>query len=547
MRLIVGNFDVSLSFSPFLSKSYDYLNVAEISKAIPHDLKYKQVFVIFSLNPILEGQSTDLSLFSAVQVDVLLRDFSARVRFFLQQIANIQSSKIIFFEPPIFYSNRTFDVEYDSKNRSLTEFYETMANEVNLLGNGRVLIRSVNVSSTDIFNDFRYFKFGIPFSSLFLKELALKMLSFANADDLPPKKVVVVDCDNTLWGGIVGEQGPNNIKLGLTHSELGFEYTKFQMFLKSLRRRGFLLALCSKNNEADVIEVFQKNSEMTLELDDFSAQWICWENKATGLREISNKLSLGLSSFVFIDDSEFECELVRTSFPEVTVFRAQNPTSIVSELNRSGLFSIGIVSPEDLARAEFYKTEKERGSIRDNFSNFDDYVTSLDLRLLISYDNPDHLTRVAQLIPKTNQFILNEFRPDLIQTQKWIDLDCHHVFTAELDDKFGGYGVVGVVFVIVSKNTFFIKNMVLSCRALGRYVENSFIVNVHAWLCERYGRYPLKLEVQKMSKNRPAINFCSSLSPSSLCFDDIDGLIVININPKQVLTESSALVECTWK
>ena len=545
--LVVGNFDVNLAFSPFLSEKFEYLNIAETYDGSLIDLEYTQVFILFSLNPVLEGSPCDFSVNSANEVEGVLTEFLRQIKYFLKKIGKIKSSKFFLFEPPLCYRNPVFDNEFSFKHRCCLEFYDAVCSYKDILGEEKSVYRVLTNEPTSAFNDFRYFNFGIPFTSLFLKTASEIFLSLSNAAQSPPKKVIVLDCDNTLWGGVVGELGPAGIDIGPQKSSLGSDFTLFQKFLKNLRAKGILLALCSKNNQTDVCDVFSSNSQMILDWEDFSTFSIGWGDKATGIREISESLNLGLSSFVFIDDSEFECGLIRSALPEVEVLMCKNPNQIIDDLNSSAFFSLGSLSQEDIDRANFYKQEKERSTTLSSCESFEEYVSSLNLKLTISVDSHKHKHRISQLVPKTNQFIFNEFRPDFLEIERWLESTSSHIFTGGLSDKYGQYGVIGIIFVQISDNVVVIKNMLMSCRALGRSVELVFLSSVVNYLVSQLGPTTWTAEIQEMSKNAPALAFCRSVTKDDAVMNarGDPGIRIFEVDQEQLSKRS--LMEIIWE
>jgi FkbH-like protein len=304
------------------------------------------------------------------------------------------------------------------------------------------------------------------------------------------RKVIVLDADNTLWGGVVGEDGVEGIQIDQEYP--GVIYHTFQRQLARLRALGVLLCAVTKNNEADFLEVFQRRV-MPLKLDDFVAYRANWIEKSDNIREMAAELKLGLDSFIFIDDNPFEIEEVRARLPDVEchVFPKDTPESILGLLAGIETLRSRSLTAEDLSKTEQYQTEARRQSLLKSAVSFEDYLASLEIELHISVNNPAHVRRVAQLTNKTNQFNLT--------TQRYTEGDIEffmatgQVYACRLVDQFGDMGIVGVAIVIDGV----IDSFLMSCRALGRKVEG----NLLAFLCTRQAGHSLAATYLPTAKN----------------------------------------------
>jgi FkbH-like protein len=311
-----------------------------------------------------------------------------------------------------------------------------------------------------------------------LSQAALRVLADAQARHIralkgPVAKVVVVDCDNTLWGGVIGEDGMAGIALGETGE--GRKFRDFQQNLLDLRRRGAVLALCTKNEEADVLEVFRNHPESVLQESDFAARRINWDDKAENIASIAKELGLGLEHMVFIDDNPVECEWVKVRLPAVRVIQWPGDLGDGS-FEDLALFDSLVVTDEDRARTEMYQAESMRRTARDEVANLDDYLRSLNMEVSVGLARPEHLARLAQLTQRTNQFNLTTRRYDVGAMQEMLDDPRTRVVWLSLRDRFGTNGVVGCGIVRRAGDAAVIDTFLLSCRVLGRQVE-SVLVN----------------------------------------------------------------------
>ena len=287
------------------------------------------------------------------------------------------------------------------------------------------------------------------------------------------RKVLVTDLDNTLWKGIIGEDGLEGIQIG-PGTAVGEGYQRLQKYLLDLKNRGILLAACSKNNPEDARLPFEKHEHMALRLDDFAAFYANWEDKAQNLRQIAQKLSLGLDSFVFLDDNPLEREWVRSQLPEVTVVDlGPSVFQWVRDLDRGYHFFSLILSKEDLARSEQYRTESQREMIRTSSHSIEEFLSQLQLDASVVPVSESNLARVTQLINKTNQFNLTTKRYTEAQVLQLASSPGAWTGAFQLRDRMGNYGLVGVILCKPNSNAheWAIDIWLMSCRALGRQLE----------------------------------------------------------------------------
>lgn len=342
------------------------------------------------------------------------------------------------------------------------------------------LICSQSLVSRIGYNDFydqeRRISAASPYSLAALREYALESVKYIRALRGLSKKVIVCDCDNTIWGGVVGEDGVQNLQIG--SGALGGIFEEFQHMLKTLSKNGIVLALCSKNNEEDVWEVFERHYGMVLQKNDIAAYRINWKNKIENIKSIAEELNLGLDSFVFIDDSDFECQLVRDKLSNVTVIHmTKNPIEVINTINEKGFFDRYSLTNEDALRTKMYISESFRKKATSNVVDISSYIQSLEVNIQVSYCNSSEISRVSQLTQKTNQFNLTGKRYTEQNIKKMHQSSNFRIFTLDYNDKFGSLGLVGVAIVEIDRvcNLPVIDTFLMSCRALGRSVEHVFL------------------------------------------------------------------------
>jgi FkbH-like protein len=358
------------------------------------------------------------------------------------------------------------------------------------------------------FYDQRYWHIGkAPYSLVALEQIAGENHKLIRAQRGKNKKCIVLDCDNTLWGGVIGEDGLNGINLG---SEFpGSAFKELQHEILNLYHRGIILALCSKNNEADVWEVFDKHLGMVLKKEHISAFRINWHDKAQNLKSIAHELNIGLDSLVFVDDSDFETNLVKQILPEVEVIHLP-PKQVVSyrEIIAScGLFDSLNLTEEDRKRGQMYKAESERLRLKeDSQQNIDEFLRSLEMKVKIRIANHDSVPRVSQLTQKTNQFNLTTKRYSEAEIMTYIESTDTSVLYISLSDRFGDMGVIGVAILKFAEHHCEVDTFLLSCRALGRGIESIFL-NACIALTKSKGRETLIGQYFKTIKNEQVSDF----------------------------------------
>lgn len=314
------------------------------------------------------------------------------------------------------------------------------------------------------------------------------------------KKCVVCDLDNTLWGGVIGDDGIAGIEIG----ELGrgHAFTDLQRWLKQLKERGIILAVCSKNNEETAKEPFEKHEEMVLRLSDISAFVANWDDKATNIKFIQQSLNIGMDSIVFLDDNPFERNLVRSMIPQVTVPELpEDPALYLSFLQAQNYFETASYSSEDAKRTGQYQAEFERKKSEKSFSNIDDYLKSLEMVGEANAFEEKYFPRIAQLTQRSNQFNLRTIRYTEDQIAAIAnDKECISRYYT-LKDKFGDHGLVSVVIMKKTSATeAFVDTWLMSCRVLKRGMEE-FIINQAVEAAKAAGVKILRAEYLPTPKN----------------------------------------------
>ena len=365
--------------------------------------------------------------------------------------------------------------------------------------------------------DFRQFQSSKALYSIdFLKDYAEHVAPAIFAATGRMRKVLVLDCDNTLWGGVLGEDGEAQIQMGTT-SRAGRIFREVQHVLKGFQSQGVMLALCSKNNPADVDRVLSSHVDMVLRDADLVAKRVNWLDKATNLRALAAELNVGLDSLVFIDDSDFELGLVREALPQVTCVQVPTALSeypgVVRALARQ-FFALSRTD-EDLHKTEMYRHEQARGQARERIGSLEDYLRSLELEVRISWNAAVPVDRAAQLTQKTNQFNLTTRRYTEGDMKRMLEDPQFAVASIEVSDRYGGYGVTGLAILNIEAGgeAARVDTLLMSCRTIGRHIEQVFFDGlVHKLRSLGVGR--LHAEYLRTAKNAQVSEFYGTLGLS---------------------------------
>jgi FkbH-like protein len=315
------------------------------------------------------------------------------------------------------------------------------------------------------------------FSIEFIPQLARLILDILLPFTGKFKKCVILDLDNTTWGGIIGDDGIENIQIG--DLGIGKAFTEFQYWIKQLKERGIILAVCSKNTEHIAKEPFEKHPDMVLRLDDISVFVANWENKADNIRYIQSILNIGFDSMVFLDDNPFERNIVRENIPQICVPELpEDPAEYLPYLKTQGLFETISFTQEDQERTKLYQEEANRTVLQHKFTNEDEFLQNLEMECIVEPITKFTLPRVAQLSQRSNQFNLRTIRYSDEAIQAIMDSYNYFSLTFTLKDKYGDYGLISEIILENQNNELFIETWIMSCRVLKRNVENFVLNNI---------------------------------------------------------------------
>lgn len=363
---------------------------------------------------------------------------------------------------------------YDTNNDSRIGFTYLINYELIELSKkfSRLIINDIfyTLMSNNIkaYNSRDFYEFGYSISVRALNEIANSSFNLLKSHKRSPIKIIIVDLDNTIWGGLIGDDGIDGIKLGGETSS-GSRYLNFQKFLKSLVKRGILLALVSKNDYLLAIEGFNHINSI-LSLSDFVSVKINWNPKSLNIKQLLSELNLSASDAIFIDDSEFERNEVETNIRDLNIVHFDQIDEVEEEISGNRILDRRNILEVDLNKNNQYQDEQYRRKEQLDFNDYGEYLKSLGLKLTINISNPNY-ERVSQLLIKTNQFNFNKLYLSSEDLKAQLKKKTIEVFQFSLRDKIGDYGIISALLFKMSSDTIFIENWVMSCRVFSRNLE----------------------------------------------------------------------------
>lgn len=315
----------------------------------------------------------------------------------------------------------------------------------------------------------------VPFADRFIPIFGDHVARVLAAHAGLARRVLVLDLDNTLWGGVIGDDGLEGIIIG-QGDPVGEAYTAFQATLRLLKERGIVLTACSKNEDSIAREPFRQHPDMLLKEKDFSVFQANWTDKPSNIKAIAEKLSLGLDALVFVDDNPVERAHVRETLPQVAVPELpSDPALFTPTLLAAGYFETTAISHEDAERANYYQANAQRAELLHEIGSTEDFLQSLDMTSQFRAADDLSIKRIAQLVNKSNQFNLTTQRHDEMALREFAETPGHSLLSARLRDKFGDNGIVSVIHLAPNKNSLEFETWVMSCRVLGRSLEEAVL------------------------------------------------------------------------
>jgi FkbH-like protein len=363
------------------------------------------------------------------------------------------------------------------------------------------------VGRNQAFNWRTHYRGHVTWSDALMTAVAERYVGYALAATGRATKCIVLDLDNTLWGGVLGEDGPAGIALGPQWP--GSEFVDFQRELLDLQRQGMLLALCSKNNEPEVLTVLREHPGMLIREAHLAAYRINWEDKASNIRSLARELNIGLDHMLLLDDSPHERAWVRQQIPELRVPELPaDPSTYASWIGSLSSLIVLHRTTEDGQRTRQYQESRSREAYRGSVDSIEEFLRGLGLRVDIASVDDDSMARVVQLLAKTNQFNLTTRRHDVATIRQRTASGAWRVYTMRVTDRFGDFGLTGVAIVEPGEHTWHLESFLMSCRVIGKSVETALIARI-AEAARGAGATALSAEFIDSGRNQVAATFLS--------------------------------------
>lgn len=376
------------------------------------------------------------------------------------------------------------------------------ANNIYLLDAERWLV----TAGKQAFNPKLWYMAKVAYGNPVFKEAVRDIKAAFTAIGGGAKKLIVLDLDDVLWGGVVGDDGWENLVLG-GHSAVGESFVHFQKTLKSLTKRGILLGIVSKNTESVALEAITKHPEMVLRLDSFVGWRINWQDKAQNVADLVAELNLGLQSVVFIDDNPIERARVREALPEVFVPEwTQDKLLYQQSLLELTCFDSTKLSQEDSERTQMYLTERKRSQLKNSVGSIEDWLESLEIQVDIQPLDEANLARTVQLLNKTNQMNLTTRRLSEKELLAWVGEPHNMLWTFRVKDKFGDQGLTGIASIELNNGKAYVTDYILSCRVMGRKIEETLVATLVEY-ARKYKADEVIALYKPTAKNQPCLDF----------------------------------------
>ncbi len=519
---------------PAIVKSGNYDNIVQDS------LKYNDsntVIIFWEICNIFDGLQFIIELVNDKQLDEIFEKTKKEIDLVLK----------IFEKTSLVLINKFTSLHFSSFNIEKNNL-EKLANQLNQYLENKISanIRLVNLEKVIVNIGVKkslekryYYSSKVLYTVDFFKVYAEYIKPFIMSANGKAKKALIFDCDNTLWKGILGEDGFDNIEMSLRTKD-GAVFSEIQSIALNLSKQGILIGLCSKNNPGDVDAVIKTHNDMQLRDEHITINKSNWLDKVSNLKMIAQELNIGLDSLVFIDDSSFEVNLIKKQLPEIFVLQVperlyEYPTMLRENI---GLFYNLSFTAEDRKKIKMYKQQKIRKAVQKNFTDIEDYLASLELKMTIYQDDKNIIPRISQMTQKTNQFNITTKRYTERDIKSLIENDFSKVIAFSVLDKFGDSGVTGLCIINFHDETQSaeIDTFLMSCRIIGRNIEYAFIDYIIKIIGDRKVNL-IKARYIKTQKNEQVKDFfekCSFVLVESTDLMKNYALDINNYKPKKL-------------
>ncbi|MBF0553597.1 MAG: HAD-IIIC family phosphatase [Nitrospirae bacterium] len=519
-NMIVVQVKEILEYSIRLLNINAFVEIGNFDNIVQESLRFckNNLCVIFwELANVIEGLSFKAELFDDDGKNQIIEKVKMEIDMMFMNLRDTPLVLINKFSTLMFNSQNVRTNTYDKICDEINRYIETKKNPNTVIVDiDRVLARI----SIDRSIDFRnYYSSKSIYTVEFYKEYVMFINPVIASVNGKGKKVLVFDCDNTLWSGIIGEDGANGIDMS-SNTARGSVFNEIQHIALSLNKKGVLLGICSKNNEDDVDEVLKTHPDMKIRNENLTVKKVNWDDKTINLSAVSTELNIGIDSMVFVDDSAYELGFVVRCLPEITTL--QVPMDIYRYPNilreTASLFYKTSESAEDSIKVRLYQEQSNRYTCKDSFECVEDYLKSLSLKMKIFVNDITIVPRMAQLTQKTNQFNLTTQRYTETDIRNFIKDENSIIFALEVEDKFGNYGITGLAIVKLrdGRQNAEIDSFLVSCRIIGRNIEFAFFDYIYRYLLN-IGVKVICGIYKKTIKNKQVSDFYDKL-----CFSHIE-------------------------
>jgi FkbH-like protein len=476
----------------------DYDNIIQDSATCEG---YDLVIIHYDLITVLDKKSKFIEDFSDVEMKSFCELINNDIDFILANLKSISLVLFNSFNNNAIYCNSLISSRISNLVSNLNAHLAAINNSNMHVVNTSEIINNVGLNSAIDLKLFTLsktlytFKFWMEYSNA-IRPIICKVNGKL-------KKAVIFDCDNTLWKGILGEDGEDGIDMSIS-SKIGFYYNKIQQIAVWLSHQGVIVGLCSKNNPDDVKHAIDNHKDMYLHYEDIAISKVNWQDKASNLKAIAKELNIGIDSIIFVDDSPFEINLIREQVPDVLTFQVPSniieyPSQFIRLINR-WFYLDG--NKADAAKTLQYKQQTQREEAKAGFSSMESYLKSLQLNITIDKNDFGSIARIAQLTQKTNQFNVTTRRYTEQQIKEFFEDPSYSVLSVSVTDKFGDSGLTGVVILAEKEGRAVIDSFIMSCRIMGRNIEKAIMNYIIDFLSMR-GVNELIAEYIPTKKNLP--------------------------------------------
>jgi FkbH-like protein len=434
---------------------------------------YNAILIFWEISNLINGFHFRSNLLSDIELHDIIQMTKNDIDIV---ISNLQKAPLVIFNK---FSSLLFNSQFLRVNKldlvcnELNHYLESkISSNIILIDIDKIIS---NVSFEKSINLRFFYSSKMLYSIDFFVEYSSYITPIFRSINGKSKKALIFDCDNTLWKGIVGEDGFDGIQMSANDKE-GIIFQEVQSIAVELAKKGIIIGLCSKNNPDDVNEVLINHKDMILRDGYLAIKKINWNDKVTNIKEIQRELNIAMESIVFVDDSEFEINLIKENIPEINIIQVPKKLFDYPKIIRENvdLFYNISQTDEDLKKINLYKEQAKRKEAESSFSNLEDYHRSLELKLIIYEDDKTIIPRMAQLTQKTNQFNLTTKRYSETDITDFIESNNSKIYAFKALDKFGDNGITGLVILKFSDKEANIDTFLLSCRIIGRNLEYAF-------------------------------------------------------------------------